>query len=1053
MNWERIHLRISEISARHPGRPAIVYGGGTITYRQLEERSNSIANYLHRQVGDAGRVSIILDRSPGLIETILGILKSGSVFVPIDPKHPANRVKQLIKKARTPWLITNSQYYRDMEPLARTEGAKALLTEEISTGEDRLQFEAADNKYCYIYFTSGSTGEPKGVLGRHRSLAHFIRWELKEFGIDENFNISQLTNPAFDPYLRDIFAPLAAGGACCIPEEDVLTDPGKLKEWIRRESIHLMHIVPSLFKLLSKEIDETDSFPDLEYVLLAGELLRGGDTGKFMELFGDSIRLVNIYGPTETTLAKMFYRLKKEDASRAIIPVGRPISNSQAMVLDENMRKCPDGNIGEIYIRTPFISSGYFEEPGETKKVFLPNPFTGKAQDIIYKTGDLGRVLPDGNIELVGRLDHQVKIRGVRVEPAEIENRLIKRAGVDECVVLAREDGSGERYLCAYLTPTPGSSLKSTELREYLAGELPRHMIPAFFVFLEKMPLTHSGKINRRELPEPEIKTGECHAAPRDELERGLVNIWADILGIDPGIIGIDTNFFEIGGHSLRATHLAALVHKRYDVRLPLANVFKNQTVRAQAALINQLAQNRFLAIEPQEEKEYYPLSSAQKRLYATCMMNAGTTAYNISTAVLLEGELNTRLFHDAFQRTVKRHESLRTSFITVADIPVQRVHRQVNFKEEYHIITGEGEEREREITQAFIRPFHLGQAPLLRTGLLRKNQRQHILIVDIHHIISDAFSNSILVRDFMDLYDGKELAPLKLQYKDFSAWRHSRAGREEFQRLESYWVNRFKEPVPGLDIPSDYLEEPGRYSDEGAVYRFRVEEELTTKIYRLAADTGASLYMILLAVLNIFLLKYTGREDIVVGSPIAGRNHTDLKPIIGFFVNVLAMRNRPANGKTFAQLLEEVKQTALEAYENQDYPLDELVRKLGLQGSVDRNPLFRVVLAVLNMEIPVLKIQGLTLKPYGYEKQTSKFDLRFAAVETGARDRIAMTVTYSTALFKKETAAKMAERFLQILRQVLDDRDIKLQDIEISHGLTVTRSSAINDYQEEFDF
>ncbi|UCH94519.1 MAG: amino acid adenylation domain-containing protein, partial [Candidatus Aminicenantes bacterium] len=523
MNSHHLAAYIKKHARNDPQKTAIKFNETEVSYLDLERKSNQIANFFHEKVpgdpsgsrGEIFNAAVLLDRSPGIITSLIGILKAGLVFVPISPNIPAKRLELLLDETKAHWVVTSLTYYNRFEEFFKTHNEiNVLLVErglrdsgpglppstftiDVNEWQGELEFEMRYNKHCYIYFTSGSTGIPRGVLGRHKSLHHYIDWQVHEFDVDNTFQVSQFIPPTFDPYLRDIFVPLAAGGTICIPGYNTLMNPAKLIAWIDENKINLIHMVPSLFKLVSREIPGPDHFVDLKYIFLAGELLRGSDIRRFIEIFGQRIQLVNQYGPTETTLAKFFYKIKPGDINKSIIPVGKPIKGAEALILDQKKRKRLTGNSGEIYIRTPYISSGYFNKKELNKEVFIRNPFSHDKNDIVYKTGDIGRLLFDGNIELTGRVDNQVKIRGQRVEPGEIENLLLNLHHIKEAAVVDKEDKNGEKFLCAYLVPAndrPGGTKPDVaQIKSLLSKDLPGYMVPSYFITLDALPLNPNG--------------------------------------------------------------------------------------------------------------------------------------------------------------------------------------------------------------------------------------------------------------------------------------------------------------------------------------------------------------------------------------------------------------------------------------------------------------------------------------------------------------------------------------------------------------------------------
>jgi len=660
----------------------------------------------------------------------------------------------------------------------------------------------------------------------------------------------------------------------------------------------------------------------------------------------------------------------------------------------------------------------------------------------MYKTGDLARWLPDGNIEFLGRMDQQVKIRGYRIELGEIESRLIEHEAVKEAVVRAWEDENAGKYLCAYITPENGESKMpgTSKLREYLMKLLPEYMVPSYFIVLEKLPLTSSGKVDRKALPEPDgiINTGREYEAPRDELEEKLVSIWQEVLKTDR--IGINDSFFELGGHSLKATVMAARIHKELQVEIPLSEVFIAPTVAGLAEYAKRQAKSIYETIKPAEESPsgYYPASSAQKRLYALFQMDTDSIGYNLPVILEVEGDLKREKLQKAFKSLVSRHEAFRTDFELVGEEILQHVHKDIQFEIEYN---EENEAEARKRIKSFIKPFNLNEAPLIRVELikiLQENEtdiKKHIIAIDMHHIISDGTSMGILVKEFTELYEEKELQKLKLQYRDYAAWQNQMLEGDAIGKQEAYWLNEYGNiegagtEIPVLNLPTDYTR-PGLQSFEGDRIQFELNEEMAKALSRMAKRAGATMYMVLLAGFNILLSKYSGQQDIIVGTPIAGRHHADMENIIGIFVNTLAMRNYPEGRKTFKEFLKEVKEKALKAYENQDYQFEALVEKVNVERDLSRNPLFDVMFAMQNIDMGIANMEGLWIRQYKIKNIISKFDLSLTAVE--ADEKLQLEMEYCTKLYKKETIEQMALHFTNILAKVTENEDTKLEEIEM---------------------
>ncbi|HLP59347.1 MAG TPA: condensation domain-containing protein, partial [Candidatus Deferrimicrobium sp.] len=630
-----------------------------------------------------------------------------------------------------------------------------------------------------------------------------------------------------------------------------------------------------------------------------------------------------------------------------------------------------------------------------------------------YRTGDLGRWLADGQVEFLGRLDQQVKIRGFRIEPGEIERRLLEHDQIKEAIVICLSDEGIDNYLCAYIICH--RTVPVSELREYLAKRVPAYMIPSYFVDLDNIPLTVSGKIDRNALPEPGIKVEGGYIAPRNDIEKTLAMTCAEVLAIAEDKIGIDADFFVLGGHSLKAAVMAAKVHKQLNIRIPLTVVFKNPTIRSLAQYITGAAVENYRAIDPVEKKEYYDLSSAQMRLYFLQQMEPNSLVYNVPSVIPLEEDVQKDILENAFRMLIKRHESLRTSFHMINNVPVQRVQDEVEFQIRYY-------DFESKIT-GYIRAFDLSKAPLLYVCLSGKKH----LLVDLHHIITDGRSQQVLAQDFAALYKGEVLSPLRIQYKDFAHWQKSDKIKEKIRQQEKFWLAELAGDLPVLEIPTDYPR-PAIQSFAGDHLGFSFENIQALVEY--ARNRGVTLYMILLAVVNILLARLSGLEDIIIGTPVTGRTHPDLEKIIGMFVNTLALRNFPNGEKSFSHFLEELKEKSLQAFENQDYPFEELVQKIVVARDTGRNPLFDVMFALQNLDDPGTRENTGKSGEFGPALQTTKFDLSINAMETG--QGLNISFQYGINLYKKETIQRFMVYFNNILSGVLNRPVIKINEIDL---------------------
>ncbi|MCK4259937.1 MAG: amino acid adenylation domain-containing protein, partial [Halanaerobiales bacterium] len=622
-----------------------------------------------------------------------------------------------------------------------------------------------------------------------------------------------------------------------------------------------------------------------------------------------------------------------------------------------------------------------------------------------------------------GRIDNQVKIRGFRIELGEIENQLLSHEEIKEAVVIDRIDDSGNKYLCAYIVSD--SELSIAELKAYLGRELPNYMVPADFVQLEKIPLTPNGKIDRRALPKPDGNIGGAeYVAPTNVTEEKMVQIWSDILGVEK--VGINDDFFELGGHSLKATQLVSRVLKEFNVELPLKELFNKPILKNLVEELDRIEATIFTEIEAVEEREYYPVSSAEKRLFALRQLEGESTTYNMPNITTIEGVLDRERLEEAFKVLVQRHESLRTSFVVVGEEVVRKVHPDLDLRISF--MEAKEEELDRVVNE-FIRPFDLGKAPLFRVGLIKYDNDKHLLMLDMHHIISDGASMNIFFKEFVQLYQGEDLPELKIQYKDYACWQHKLLKSEEIKKQEIYWLERFAGEIPVLNLPTD-APRSSVMSFEGDMMDFSIDKELADAFNEIASSKGATLYMALLGALNVLLSKYTGQDEIIIGSPVAGRRHADLENIIGIFVNTLVMRNELEVDKSFAQFLETVKENALDAFEHQDYQFEMLVEKLQLQRDLSRNPLFDIMFVLQNTTTADVQMPGLKMHLYPFEYKLAQFDLIFNVFETSTG--IHFNLDYSTKLFKRKTIERMTEHLVNIIHQVVKNPEIQISEIEI---------------------
>ncbi|SFJ91368.1 non-ribosomal peptide synthetase [Thermoflavimicrobium dichotomicum] len=1003
-----------------PEQVALIYQGESMTYQQLNKKSNQLARALKKKgVQREQIVGIISERSFDMIVGLLGILKAGGAYMPIDPTYPADRIEYMLEDSGTQLLIVQKE---EMIP-AYYQGEVVLLSDPQWQEESgtNLESENTASDLAYIIYTSGSTGKPKGILTTHRNVVRTIK-NNGYIEITEDDRILQLSNYAFDGSTFDIYSALLNGAQLVLVSKEELLDPGKLAKLIVQYQITVTFMTTALFNTLVHL--DVACFKHMKKILFGGEKVSIKHVQQALAYLGEH-KIIHVYGPTETTVFATAFSVDRSILKSQTVPIGKPISNTTCYVVNRDGQLQPIGIPGELCIGGEGLARGYLNRPDLKEERFVANPFV--PGEWMYKTGDFVRMLPDGNIEYLERLDDQVKIRGFRIELGEITDQLLQHPQIEEAVVVARTDEQGHSYLCAYLV-TDGPWTVA-ELREHLGKSLPEYMIPSYFVELEKLPLNANGKVDKRALPEPfgRGQKQEDYAAPTNETEEDLVSIWKEILGVEQ--IGIHDNFFELGGHSLKATMLASRIHKKLNVEIPLRELFNRPTIKQLADYIREAEGNPYASIEPAEKQAYYPLSSAQRRMYMAQQLEdaKGGTSYNIPFVLELQGTLDVEQLSQAFRRLIERHESLRTSFHLVDGKLVQKVHSQWEWNLEMWVAE---EEEVPALIDAFLRPFELSEAPLLRAGLIRLDQDRHILMMDVHHIISDGVSNTILLQELTQLYRGEKLPPLRIQYKDYAVWQQSEKQKESFKEQETYWLNQFAGELPVLELPTDYTR-PAVQQFHGETLRFEMDRDLVKQLRELSKKEGSTLFITLLAAYNVLLYKYTGQEDLIVGTPVAGRPHADLESIVGVFINTLALRNYPTGNQTFQQFLASVKERVLQAYEYGDYPFDDLIEKLNLQRDLSRHPLFDTMLNLQNMEIKDMELPGLVLRNFDWEYKNTKYDLTWDLSELGY-DRLYVSVEYSTSLFKRETIERMAQHFVHLLRQIVANPEQLLSEFEL---------------------
>lgn len=1047
--YKTLHQVFQEQVSKTPNRIAVVFNGKQITYKELNHKSNSIAKILRdRGVKSDNIVAIMSKRSLEMLIGILGILKAGGAYLPIDPNYPNERIMYMLEDSNAKIMLTQDNFLEKVE----YEGEIVNLNREdiYQVNQQNLTNINNSKNLAYVIYTSGSTGKPKGTMIEHYSVINRINWMQKKYPIGEDDVILHKTPFTFDVSVWELFWWAFAGAKVSILEPEGEKDPWMIAETIKRDKVTTMHFVPSMLNIFLEHLsnqEECEKISTLRQVFSSGEALTLNQVKQFNNKINSQYgtKLSNLYGPTEATVDVSYFNCSVGEELN-IVPIGKPIDNIKLYVLDKHKSLQPIGVPGELCIAGDGLARGYLNRPELTSEKFVMNPFM--LQSRLYCTGDLARWMADGNIEYLGRIDHQVKIRGFRIELGEIEARLLEIEGIRESVVIPWEDSDGSKYLCAYIISD--NEFVESEIRESLSKYLPDYMVPSYFIRIEKMPLSHNGKLERKSLPEPSlyINTRKDYIKPRNETEKKLLDIWCSILNIEE--IGIDNSFFDIGGHSLKATVLVSKIRKEFSSEITLRQIFQNPTIRKLAEVVNQASKTVYPTIKPVEKKEYYHLSSSQRRMYTLCQLEGNSINYNMPQVMMVKGELDVDRFTLSFNELVKRHETLRTSFELIDGKLVQKIHENLGLNIEYK--NGDIDDIDR-IIHEFIRPFDLSEPPLLRVSLVRISENKHLMLFDMHHIISDGVSMGIMVKEFISLYEGKKLPQLSIHYKDYAEWENMLFGSDLYKRQEEYWLSVLSGEIPELRFPLDYPRTNQAF--ESRVVPFELDAELTKELKAMVLQENVTLYILLLSAYYVLLHKFTGQEDYIIGAGTSGRRFAELEGIIGMFVGIFALRNCPKGDKSFSSFLKEVKESVMKLDENQDYPFDDLIKKLGLKREFGRVPLQDTMFILQNMEIPTLSLPNIDFVPYKFKLNVFRHDIALYGVEK--EDKLAFYFEYSKNLFAKETIEKLSRDYKRILEHVVNDNEVLIRNIdtldEIEKDSIIKSLQDTKDMDIEFDF
>ena len=1069
-----IHDRLSEIARKFPENTAVSDPTHRWTYKELEQYSNRLAKHLiSRRICRGDVIAVYGDRCSILMLTLLGVLKAGAAFFILNPAYPEARLVKMLKAAQPAGFLLLepagkpvgelNEYIEDYGFKIRMEIPRTKAALEGSLSETALEaprVKVGPEDTAYIIFTSGTTGDPKGIVGTHRPLSHFINWHCERFGFTESERFSMLSGLAHDPLLRDIFTPLWVGGVLCIPEQEVTLIPERFRNWMREQRVTVSHMTPALSLVLTEDYRGTDGgeegLSELRHIFFGGDVLTGQHLERVRRV-APKVECVNFYGTTETPQAMGYHVVdeKEGDEFGWRIPLGCGIEGAQLLILNAAGRLAGVGELGEIHVRTPYLSKGYLNDNDLTNARYIQNPYTSAAEDRLYKTGDLGRYMPDGAVMFYGREDGQVSVRGFRVELGEIESRIKEMGAVSNCAVVLLEDRAGDQRLVAYYVLRLGDNGAALDFRSYLRSKLPDYMVPQHFVELESIPLTPNGKVDRKALPKPETDKALEHryVAPRTETEQKIAGVWQEVLNRE--MVGIHDDFFELGGHSLLATQVVSRINRFFNIQLPLRRLFEARTVESLTKTVLESSESspettsmHFPEVLPVPRNQRLPLSFSQERLWFLHQLEPESIAYSMPSMIRLHGTLDIKALTRAFYELARRHETLRTTFHESEGRAEQLIAAEPSFSPKVidlrHL---PAEERENEVLRLTgiesKQPFKLNEGPLFRVSLYRKADEDHVLHVNMHHMISDYWSLEVISRELVAFYTAlingasPQLPELPVQYADYAYCMRQWLQVEVLEAHLAYWKEKLGGELTALELPTD-RPRPAVQTHKGAECSLDLPSELVDKLKLLGRKGAASLFMVLLAVFKLLLHRLSGQNNIVVGSPVSGRTRVEMEGLIGFFINTLVMRTDLSGDPAFEELLQRVRDTALGAYAHQEMPFEKLVEALAPQRDLSRTPLFQIFFNHIRANEQHSELPGLVVEATGAIEREAKFDITLYVWEQ--RASIRLSALYNADLFTADRIAAMLDLYKGLLEQVAARPELKIG----SYSLVTEKDRAV---------
>ncbi|MEU5839555.1 amino acid adenylation domain-containing protein [Streptomyces diacarni] len=1046
-----MHQLFEEQASRVPDAVAVVYGDERISYADLDRRANQLAHLLREHgIGPEVSVGVCMERSIETVVALLGILKAGGIYAPLDPEYPCERLAFMLKDSRVGLLVTDRG---TLAQLPDTDVPRLLLDEELARIEAQPVTAppntAVPANLACMFYTSGSSGLPKCGMLLHTNYVNYFRFWERKYLRDTPMRVHmQMTSFAFDIFIADTTRALFSGATLVVVPRDVVMSPPDLYALMVREGVNSAEFITPILAALVDYVEETGQTLEFMDLICAGsDIWYARDFLRTKRLCKPSVRLIAAYGTSETSNDNSTFEQEGPDELQGLVPIGRPVANTQLYVFNDRMQPTPVGIPGELHIGGISLGRGYHRRPGLTAERFVPNPLGGEPGSRLYRTGDLARFRPDGILEILGRVDNQVKVRGFRIELGEIESALRAHPAVDHAVVVARELGSAEKRLIGYLTIHPDTSEQGADVegvRTYLEASLPGYMVPSILMTLDEMPLSANGKLDRRALPDPsdEQLSGDMpYTAPRTPAEEVMAGIWADVLGLPH--VGIHDNFFSMGGSSLLMTQVVSRIRAIWSVELPVRAIYREPTVMGLAAEVAALGREGTPGRAPVtrvvgDGGDHFETSFAQQQLWFHEQLDPAAATYNVPTALRLSGPLDRQALSRAFQTVVDRHEVLRTQFVTVGSELRQRVLPMLKMPVVWLDLSGlpeaarEAEMRMR-IQEDERLPFVLAQGPLLRVTVLSFASDDNVLILNMHHAVTDGWSTTVMFDELSAVYAAElkggsaQLPDLPVQYRDFASWQRTWLEGDSVRSHAEYWRKQLAQAPAVTALPTD-RPRSGVRGYAGGYVPFALSAKTRVRLKKLSSESGATLFMTLLASFQALLSRYSGETDIVVGTSSAGRTQVETERLLGFFVNMLPLRTDLSGNPSFTELVRRVRETAFDAYAHQDLPFEKIVEAVRPPRRPHQNPVFQVAFVMQDAHGETLRLPGIAVVEIPVEYSTSKFDLSLLLAESEAG--LQGSISYKSDLFDAATVERLAADWLALIDTVVAAPQARLESL-----------------------